>query len=330
MIGRIDSWQTHAAARLPEWIAHADWGTAPAKRIVATAQRCDGVYVAHAPCRVAPTAGLLERMHVGAGARGPTLLGFDFPIGLPRAYAEQAGIHDFTAWFAQLEATSPFFEIAAEISEVSLERPFFPRRIATRSPGIKEQFRARLGLTASTSLRLCDRANGARGAASEMFWSLGPKAVGKATLTGWRDTLREALAEPDRRYAIWPFDGHLLDLLACADAVIVESYPADAYRRLDLRMGTPGTAKTAQRDRRADAARLHRWCKDNGVVLDEALVRQVNDGFGPSRDGEDRFDAVVGLLGMIGAIAGGREPPVPDDPAVREVEGWMFGQAVPS
>jgi hypothetical protein len=325
MIGRIDLGRT-LVARPPEWIGHADWGSAPAKCVVATAQLRDGVYVAHAPRQVAAAGGLLERMHVAADARAMTLLGFDFPIGLPRAYAEQAGIRNFSAWFAGLDIGSSFFEIAGDLDDVSLERPFFPRNISLKSPGIKQRFRARLGLSASASLRLCDRADGAGGAASEMFWSLGPQAVGKATLSGWRDMLRQAFSEPGRSYAIWPFDGRLFALLAVCDAVIVESYPADAYRRLGLRMGAPHTAKTSQRDRRADAGRIHRWCEDVHVALDEALAQEVNDGFGPSRAGEDRFDAVVGLLGMISTIRTGREPPLPDDPAVRKVEGWMFGR----
>jgi hypothetical protein len=44
------------------------------------------------------------------------------------------------------------------------------------------------------------------------------------------------------------------ELFAVADAVIVEAYPADAYLRLGLRIGSRGTAKTSRDDRRADAA----------------------------------------------------------------------------
>jgi hypothetical protein len=87
---------------MPAWIAHADWGSAPAKRVVATAELGDGVYLAHAPETVAGAGGLLERMHVAAGQRQPTLLGFDFPIGVPPAYARIAGIENFAAWFREV------------------------------------------------------------------------------------------------------------------------------------------------------------------------------------------------------------------------------------
>jgi hypothetical protein len=293
--------------------------------VVATAQLRDGRYVAHAPQRVGSAGALLDRMHVGE--RTPTLLGFDFPIGLPRVYAERAGVRNFTDWLSELDAGSQFFDVADRLSEVSLARPFFPRKLTSKAPGIKQQFRAKLGLSAQAALRRCDRAHAARRAASEMFWTLGPQAVGKATLTGWRDTLVPALTECDRRYAIWPFDGQLFELLWRVDAVIVESYPAEDYGHLGLPMGSRGTAKTSQRHRQAVAARLMRWSSASGVDPDEALVREIGDGFGAGSDGEDRFDAVVGLFGMINTILTGREPPLPDDPAIRRVEGWMFGRS---
>ena len=261
-------------------------------------------------------------------APAPTLLGFDFPIGFPRTYAERAGIENFVSWFRQLDLASPFFQIANDISEVSFQRPFFfPKNILEKNPGIKAQVREALGLTAWSALRRTDRAYGSRGASSEMFWTIGPKAVGKATLAGWRDTICPALAEPGRRYAIWPYDGRLFDLLREFDAVIVETYPADAYRQIGLRMGTGGLAKTRQDHRRCDARRLLDWCDLHDVLPDHDLVDQIEDGFGFGKDGEDRFDAVVGLFAMIGTVRRG-EPPLPDDPAVTQVEGWIFGQPV--
>jgi hypothetical protein len=130
-----------------------------------------------------------------------------FPIGVPRAYALRAGITNFADWFRTIDLDWPFFTVADDIAEVSTARPFFPRQIAIKTPGIKERYREALGLTADDALRQTDRAHCARRAASEMFWTLGPAAVGKATLAGWRDTIRPALAESGRRYSIWPFDG---------------------------------------------------------------------------------------------------------------------------
>ena len=163
-----------------------------------------------------------------------------------------------------------------------------------------------------------------------MFWTLGPKAVGKATLAGWRDAIKPALADRRARYAIWPFDGPLSELVETFDAVIVETYPAEFYRRLGLRIGTAGHSKTSPEARQATASALLAWCTEHGIVPDDDLAGQILDGFGAGKEGEDPFDAVVGLLGMVATIRGASEPELPDDPAIRQVEGWMFGQPVPS
>lgn len=266
-------------------------------------------------------------MGVPGSPASPALLGFDFPIGVPADYARRAGIENFAAWLRRLEPSDAVFDVAGELSEVSLARPFFPRVVRTRSPGLKRAFHDALGL--ESALRVCDRAHCGRRAASELFWTVGPQAVGKATLTGWSEAFIPALIEPGRRYALWPFDGELTVLLSELDAVIVEAYPAEAYRQLGLRMGTPGTAKTSQDSRRADAPRLLAWCGRHGVVPDDHLLAELRDGFGPSPAGQDPFDAVVGLFGMIDSIGRGGEPDLPPDPAIRRYEGWIFGQHSP-
>ena len=108
--------------------------------------------------------------------------------------------------------------------------------------------------------------------------------------------------------------------------VIVEAYPAEAYLQLGLRMGSRGTAKTSREDRRADAARLLDHCRRIAVRPDRDLVAALRDGFGSGRDGEDRFDATVGLIAMIDTVRRAAEPELPDDPSVRRLEGWMFGR----
>ena len=195
--GRFTARAGSASVVLPEVIAHADWGTAVVKRVVATAELGpSGVYVARKACTVGRAGSLSERMGV-AGTPRTALLGFDFPIGVPRAYAARAGIENFATWVRTLSAGAPLFTVADEIDEVSIERPFFPRNVTERSPGLKDRFRAALGLSAEIAAR-CDVANGERGVASEMFWTLGPKAVGKATLAGWRDALKPALSDLER------------------------------------------------------------------------------------------------------------------------------------
>ena len=40
-------------------------------------------------------------------------------------------------------------------------------------------------------------------------------------------------------------------------------------------------------------------------------------------DGDDSFDAVVGLFGMLHVCLGERDSGEPNDRAIREIEGWM-------
>jgi hypothetical protein len=56
------------------------------------------------------------------------------------------------------------------------------------------------------------------------------------------------------------------------------------------------------------------------------LTADLHAGFGGRPDGEDRFDALIGLVGMLDALARGVAEP--HDPAIRRVEGWIFGQGV--
>jgi hypothetical protein len=310
---------------LPDRVAHADWGTAPAKRAIASAELRDGAFHARAPSVFGGTGRLLEDMGLG-GASAQTLLGFDFPIGLPRAYAARAGANRFLEWLRSLPNDAPLFEVASDIADVSPARPFFPRSITLKSPGIKARYRHAIGLSNDEVLRRCDRKHCTRNAASEMFWCLGASGVGKATIAGWRDTLRPALRDPARRFMVWPFEGRLEDLLAAADAVLVETYPADAYLQLGLAIGQPGASKRRQHDRRVDAKRLLDWSAERAVLPEDALTEQILDGFGPSPAGEDAFDAVVGLFAMIDTLQRAPEPQLPDDAAIRSVEGWMFGQ----
>ena len=163
--------------------------------MVATAELEGGVYRVRSPRTVGEVGGLIERMGLTAAAGRSTLLGFDFPIGIPRAYALRAGIANFAVWFRNLDLDSPFFSVAT-ISRTS--RPSdrsFPDRLRSGSRASRSATAKRSGSRLTTlSARPIERTVTAR-AASEMFWTLGPSAVGKATLAGWRDTIRPALAE---------------------------------------------------------------------------------------------------------------------------------------
>jgi hypothetical protein len=303
---------------LPSVVAHADWGLHPKKRWLARATRqADGRYRA----RAAEPVGLLDtfmaRLEEAAGSGGPVLLGFDFPIGLPIAYAERAGITDFETALRGFEGR--FYDVAARPNEICLDRPFYPMR-----PGgcCRQQLLAGLGLAWSDLLRRCDWRSATRPAACALFWTLGGQQVGKAAITGWRDLLAPALRD-GRDLALWPFRGSLDALLARHRCVVAETYPAEAYRHLGLNLKG---GKGKQTVRRSNAPPLLAWASAAGVDLDPALRAQIEDGFGDDPRGDDRFDAVVGLAGMLNVVLGRRPAGDPDDDVVRRIEGWILGQ----
>ena len=83
---------------LPTFIAHADWGLDAKKRWRTVASlEADGRYHADSSDLVASRGSPWERMGVPSGYSGTAVLGFDFPIGVPRRYAELAGISNFRA-----------------------------------------------------------------------------------------------------------------------------------------------------------------------------------------------------------------------------------------
>ena len=88
--------------RLPELIAHADWSANPPGRQIAISRRAGQRYAASPPRPVGALDELLPALFAEAGPGGTALLGVDFPIGLPSAYAAKASIDDFRIALTQL------------------------------------------------------------------------------------------------------------------------------------------------------------------------------------------------------------------------------------
>jgi hypothetical protein len=333
----------------PAVVAHADWGCDPRKRQVAVAEltgasagqpRYEVVSVAPAP---GDEADLFDGLEAKAG-RCRSLVGFDFTIGLPRDYAEAVGVTSFPA-FLDLIGSGPWQEfehVAERAGDISLHRPFYPRRPGgTRRADLYEG----LGLSAGQLRRRADGSD-----AETLFWTLGPKQAGKASLDGWR-LLRRARAR-GADVALWPFDGSLFSLLAgnarpgpavpavrsvpavpaasavpVAGFVVAEAYPREFYRHI----GAPPTARWSKRrrdDRLMCVPRLLAWAESLGVGWAADVHTRVSAGFSDGPAGEDEFDCAVGLLGMIGVVTGAIPVGLPDDdPAVVSTEGWMLGRA---
>ena len=158
-----------------------------------------------------------------------------------------------------------------------------------------------------------------------MFWTLGGNQVGRAAIAGWRELLA-----PARRaggdLALWPFDGALADLLGRRRLVVAETYPGEVYGHLDL--GSPLRAQGGKRRQTARAAcarGLLAWAERASVALAPELRTEIVSGFGPDPDAEDRFDAVVGVFGMLNVVLGHRPSGEPDARSVRAIEGWILG-----
>jgi hypothetical protein len=295
-------------------VAHADWGSDRRKRVVATARRTAGRYRV-VSLAAAPDGDLLADL---ADRYRPfrAVLGFDFPIGLPRAYAAAAGVRSFPAFLGELGASPwlDFERVAAQPGEISLDRPFYPAR-----PGgsRRQHLYDGLGLSAQQVRRRCDGID-----AETLFWTLGGKQAGKAALHGWR-MLRQSSAD----FALWPFAGPLGSLLAGpARFVVAETYPREFYWYAGVPRGRWSKRRPADRLRAAPGVLA--WARSLGVGWAAAVRGRVAAGCSPGPAGEDEFDAIVGLLGMIGVLTGAIDPGVPDgDQAVVSTEGWILGRA---
>ncbi len=298
---------------------HADWSVDPRKRWFVAARRDGGLWRLEAPALVGELAGFIPRLRA-MGA--PVAIGVDFPLGLPRDYV-RAHVRegDFPAFLKGLAGRQAFFAVCAGLNEVAGGRPFYPAR------GVKGMTRAShaeaLGLAGPASIsRLCDRATARRPAGAPLFWTLGANQTGKAAITAWRDWLIPALAGPEPP-ALWPFAGDFNYLLARHGCAIAETYPAEVMRHLGLAMGG---SKRRQPDRARLAAPLRAAMERLGASADGALDAAITEGFGADAAGEDRFDATIGVLGVINVLAGNRPDGIPDDPWLRRWEGWVLGQ----
>jgi hypothetical protein len=333
-LGKVDGGRL-IVLQAPTLIVHADWGSSPNKRWMAKARlQKEGRYLALASEPVGDLATWLVRLKE-AGQDGCVLLGFDFPIGLPRRYAERAGVRNFLALLPQLGQAdwSDFYSPAERADQVNSHRPFYPLRARWKGQACIRHLLAGLDLeTVSDLRRRCELTQAERRAASPLFWTVGGQQVGKAAISGWRDVLGPALRSGDTDVAIWPFAGPLFDLFRPGRIVIVETYPAEFYTHLGVRFARRAgerSGKRVQHDRAANASALLTWARTAHVRLTPELRTELRKGFGASAEGEDRFDAVVGLFGMLNVVLQHRPPgdPIKDD-VVRKIEGWILGQLV--
>ena len=314
----------------PELVVHADWGSAPKKRWMACAVRQNGRYRALLPTLAGPPQTLLSRLRADAGVGGCLFLGFDFPIGVPSVYAGLAGVQSFLGLLPLLGTGTwaDFFTLAELPDQISLSRPFYPY---STGGTCHQHLLDGLGVASIRELlRVCERGGQGRRDACALFWTLGGNQVGRAAIIGWRDVLQPALADTSASVTIWPFHGPLFALFGPGRTVIAETYPTEFYGHLGLasppsRAGAK-SGKQVQTDRRANAAALLHMAARLGVDIDPGLKALIDNGFEADKEGEDRFDAVVGLIGMLNVLLGGKASGEPNLPEVHSLEGWILGQ----
>jgi hypothetical protein len=302
-------------------VAHADWGVDPRKRWVAVATGSARDGWSATAVRLMPD-GRDLRLQLAVNTHEQLVVGFDFPIGLPRAYAERAGVRRFLEVFPLLGhgQWADFFSVADLAGEISIGRPFYPRTAQVKGAKQRVHVTTALGLTMSDLRRRCEHAQPNRSAACPLFWTVGGNQVGKGALAGW-EMLR---AHPPDALSYWPFDGSFDELIESRQTVVAETYPAEFYGHLGL---PRVVSKRRHAGRVGHAPRLRQAAEGLGIHLTSDLREQIGDGFGASAHGEDAFDAFVGLVGMINVISGRRESGEPtDDEDITAVEGWILGQ----
>jgi hypothetical protein len=298
---------------------HADWSVDAKKRWVTHSARTDTGWQVEAPRLVGNVIAFVSELF---SAAPPVLAGFDFPIGLPLAYGEQTGFADFSTALQAFGTGewAEFYLVAETPQQISRTRPFYPR--ASSSNARQEHLLHRLQMESIDELlRRCDRATSSRRAACPIFWTLGANQVGKAAISGWKEVIVPALR---RGAGLWPFDGPLASLARERVLVLAETYPAEAYGHIGIAFKR-GMSKRRQRDRSHAMASLLQWSGSRGVVLSPKLDSWIRDGFGSRPEGEDSFDALVGVLGMIEIVDGHRAEKLLNNN--KDVwEGWILGQ----
>lgn len=313
---------------LPGVVVHCDWSKSHKKRWLACARLgADGVYTASGPELVPPPGELIPRLRDWPSASAGVLVGFDFPIGLPQGYAHRLGITDSLGLLPLLGREEPwdrFYDLAATAHEISFWRPFYPHGTS----GVKQRYLldALRANTLDDLRRQCERGHSGMPPACPLFWTLGPKQVGRAAINGWREVLAPALQRDASEVAVWPFSGELSELIRPGKVVLAETYPAEYYRPLGVVFG-PGTGGKGSREaRRSNGPALLAAAEQTGTRLSVRLQAAIGAGFDKTAGNDDGFDAVVGLLAMLQVVHGQLPACAPGGDAVRRIEGWILGQ----
>jgi hypothetical protein len=296
-------------------LVHSDWSIAADKRWSAVAIRSRAGWLVNRLGRTGEPARFLDELFDRSKR---TLAGFDFPIGLPALCLDRVGLEFHQVLLSPLsERASRFLTPVETLFDVSPDQPFYHKH---PKGGRHADLWQRLGCTAFDDLlRECDRKTERRNRAESIFWTVGARQVGKAALAGWRDVLIPALK---RNARLWPFEGPLGSLDSDI-LTVAETYPAEAYHQIGLRRPV---GKRSQEGRLVACRGMLEWASRHRIGFAATIKQVMLDGFGAGGEGEDPFDALAGLCGMI-EVVDGRRAEAPELRALsRNREGWILGQ----
>lgn len=301
-------------------LIHADWSVSPNKRWAARARQGDDGWLIEAVEPVGDCSAFVRTLSA-AGHREAVLAGFDFPLGVPDGYGALTGLSSFPDFLQAIGQGqwAEFTNVARHPNDISVRRPFFPHN---SNDGWKqgELTKALAVQSFDELLRSCERKTLIRRAACSVFWTTGPSQVGRAALAGWTEVIKPAQAAGAR---LWPFDGSLASLSERPGLVLAETYPAEAYSHVGVVFRST-ESKTRQEDRASKADAIFGWASKHDIHLSASVRTLIADGFGSDKAGEDRFDALLGLCGMIEVVTGRRAEG--GHPADSVWEGWILGQ----
>lgn len=304
-------------------IVHCDWSVDQKKRWMAIATRRNGSWFINQPEPVGESRDFFQRLRLRNKQADTLLVGFDFPIGVPASYGTLTGSYCFKSFLPLLGKGDwkNWFEVCSETAQITINQPFYPRRPGgTKRIHLEE----RLGLDFNSLLRVCERATPNRQAACSLFWTLGGNQVGKGAISGWRELLQPNLSQ----LAIWPYDGTLEFLTKNRHTIIVETYPGDVYSQISL-PPKKEWSKRKHAGRRTAGVGLTSWVAESQVAASDELMQAIGNGFDDHPAGEDQFDAVVGLFGMIDVLENRRSAaPGELSKETIEWEGWILGQSL--
>lgn len=315
------------------YVMHCDWSNGRKKRWMATAERFpDGKWLFSMP-ELVPE--LNEEGHrsgalqdncnllkfLGRRPEQTTIVGFDFPIGICQFMGEKTGADSYRTLLNTLatKQLKEWLSVCCTAHEISAHRPFYPNCNVAKGDGSRQKILTGVGASEWRQLlRNCERGGNGTKVAQSPFLTIGAGQVGKAMIAGWKSVII-----PARELSIWPFDGDLQSLIDKGGTILCETYPGDVYARL----GFPkrGWSKTKVEGRKACAPFIHAWLARHAVGSSR-LYHIVEDGFTKEHGGEDGFDALVGLIGMLDVIDGRQPEGAPQDETTLRWEGWILGR----